>query len=1001
MLKPFQIRDFQESPSQDREGAPDTSRGVVHISAIDYDDLASNHPRARLSYLDDDDGDKIEVGSSLELSQRLDEPVDIESIPGSENEPNPMHLFDIRRSNSVTELWKRFECKAVDTAESTQVRSNVATDKASTTSTNTYTFSPLETPAPLLSGYEAELANLAQTPTTPRPDRSNSTYTTEPGPSTHNDSVPDSQPLMAAFEAELANLMRSSDGSTPSQQTKSTSQPDQSRDSSSQRTPHPVEILAAQLLSHLSNGANMVQSEFAARVPELQRQLRDARSQLRDAQRTLPENVRTSLQQLLTTIEAQMKIALENLPNGGRQFAADAMNTGRPMAENAADSLRSMASDFNDFGNSLYAAFEQEFLRGGFPSGIPGFNPSISTTTTNSASSGPPNGPTTSDIGPQTTEASPMNSNKEAPVSSQAPLAVPHTTSAPAMAPQSDKSSQNLKNGVEDAAKPRSNEGHHSYMGPPHPAFPFVPPVPSYPPNYWGPPQLPLPPQPSAFWPSPGHRPWNFNPRPPHPPFHPPRHHNHRPHNHNHPPHPPPGPPPHHHQHPPPPYPGRWPVPGSFGHLFAKSSHHQTRHDPSPAAPAPAPAQVQPKDSAAPTEDENRTLFIGNVGYNVSERMIQDVFASKGFIVDVDLPLDTASGKHAGFGYLHFPSKYPAMAAIDALQGTCIDGYTINLEFNESMPIEHVRTRSHSNAKAVPASNSEQVTCDHLSQPDSSIKRRKSVTFKEPSLATEEASDISLSGTPAAGLPPLIDLSAEDASGSTSLSSHKCENDLNINVTDGDLALSNFNPEKEMSRFPPVSQLEAQLLAERSQENANMTSAHSQPNPDSPLRRSLTTTCTGRQSPCDLVGHSLRRPRSFMSTGSETAQAVPSDETSFSRLRRRASERHDLRSGAETNTWARLDRRERRRSRSSSQHSIPGSFPADQLAQSTVPSGSETESHHGTEIDKCVSSLIDMGYGTNQDGGPSRLAIYAAAANCNLLDAIEMIEEERKAYASR
>ncbi|KAJ5235281.1 uncharacterized protein N7469_004449 [Penicillium citrinum] len=380
--------------------------------------------------------------------------------------------------------------------------------------------------------------------------------------------------------------------------------------------------------------------------------------------------------------------------------------------------------------------------------------------------------------------------------------------------------------------------------------------------------------------------------------------------------------------------------------------------------------------------------------------MIQDVFASKGFIVHVDLPLDTASGKHAGFGYLHFPSKYPAVAAIDALQGTCIDGYAINLEFNESMPIENVRTTSHSNHKAAPASNSEQVTRNHLAQQDSSTKRRKSVTFKEPSSATDEASDATLSGANASELPPLIDLSAGDSSETTLVSSHAVENNSKSTVAEGDPTFSSFNPEQEMSRFPPVSQLEAQLLAERSEQYANKASAHSRPNPESSLRRSLTTSGTGRQPASDLTRPSLRRPKSFMSAHSNTSQAIPSDETSFSKLRRRASERHGLRSGAETDTWARLDRRERRRSRSSSQQSTPGSFPVDQPTQSSVPSGSECGSRHGSEIDDCVSSLIDMGYGTAEDGGPMRMAIYAAAANCNVLDAIEMIEEERKAYAS-
>jgi hypothetical protein len=40
-----------------------------------------------------------------------------------------------------------------------------------------------------------------------------------------------------------------------------------------------------------------------------------------------------------------------------------------------------------------------------------------------------------------------------------------------------------------------------------------------------------------------------------------------------------------------------------------------------------------------------------------------------------------------------------------------------------------------------------------------------------------------------------------------------------------------------------------------------------------------------------------------------------------------------------------------------------------------------------------------MGFGTAEDGGRARMAVYAAASNGNLYDAIDMIEEERKAYA--
>lgn len=66
MLKPFQIKDHQGSPYSNPIG-PSAIRGV-QISASDYDDLASNHPRARLTYLDDDDGDQITVGPTPKVS---------------------------------------------------------------------------------------------------------------------------------------------------------------------------------------------------------------------------------------------------------------------------------------------------------------------------------------------------------------------------------------------------------------------------------------------------------------------------------------------------------------------------------------------------------------------------------------------------------------------------------------------------------------------------------------------------------------------------------------------------------------------------------------------------------------------------------------------------------------------------------------------------------------------------------------------------------------------
>lgn len=993
MLKPFQIRDLHGS-ARDQEEPSGRSNDAVQISAVDYDHLASTHPRARLSYLDDDDGDNIEVGSSLELSQRLDEPIKIEAIQISKDEPTPMHLFDIRRSNSITELWKRFEKQALDTPEIGEVkRSVVATEEYSNDKpASDQAPAILNTKSvinsgenPLLSGYEAELANLADHAGPDLPKGSQPTSSVEAGPNAPNVAGEESQPLMAAFEAELASLMNSAkDSATRGQQTASSPQPDQSTDSSSQRTPHPVEILAAQVLSHLANGANMVHSEFTARLPELQRQLQDAREQLRDAQRTLPENVRMSLHTLLSTIEAQMKIALGSLPSGGRQFAEDALHAGRPVAENAADGFRTMAFGFNEFGKSLYAAFEEEFGRSVFAPVSRG--PTAPSTTGAAASGSADDCPPSSEPTSHNAETQPMDLKREVPVASQMPVFTYKNMNASAVPSESENLNQDAQANRHCPYPPRYHRDPHVHMRPPHPRNP--PPNPAH----WG-----YPPPP-AFWPSLGHLPWNFPPT---------RHSYHHP-----------APPPHARPPQPPPYPGRWPVPSSFGHLFTPPHNHHNQNHPSSTATA----EVPSRDADPQPEGENKTLFVGNVGFNVSEKMIEDVFASKGFIVNVDLPLDATSGKHAGFGYLHFPSKYPAIAAIDALQGERIDGYAINLEFSENTPIESVLATSNSSSNGTPHNDgqggSQQVNSGSLPRKDASTKRRKSVSFKEPSLKMEEADNVhSSSVPPRVGSPQLIDLSFENTSGSACDSSRQDKDDPAQKQANEDEAFSTFNPEMEMSRFPPVSQIEAQLLSKHSQERATPAGTLSDLALESPLRRSQTTSSvhgtrplahpsveemrydTDQSNPSPLMGPSLRRSSTMVFPHPKPYHPVSSDDTAYPRLKRHASERHSLRPSADTDTWARLDRRERRRSRPSSEHSIPGSFPVEETIQPSASADHEPEGLNTSEIENCVSSLIDMGYGTAEEGGRSRMAVYAAASNGSLLDAIEMIEEERKVYA--
>ncbi|KAI9771434.1 MAG: hypothetical protein M1840_002054 [Geoglossum simile] len=136
MLPPFRIRhlrasdnpagpdlgdDFLSSPAYDEDA-------VITISEPDYDSLISRHPEAVLSYLDDDDGEIITVGSSYELAQRLEEPPPVALTTTFRRSPSPhflypsharsadprvsrvsapMHIFDVDRNSGAMEIWRR------------------------------------------------------------------------------------------------------------------------------------------------------------------------------------------------------------------------------------------------------------------------------------------------------------------------------------------------------------------------------------------------------------------------------------------------------------------------------------------------------------------------------------------------------------------------------------------------------------------------------------------------------------------------------------------------------------------------------------------------------------------------------------------------------------------------------------------------------------------------------------------------------------------------------
>lgn len=108
LLPPFSIRDLN---------GPEVPPAVIQITGGQYTSALKSQPDACLQYVDNTDGDIITVGSTLELQQRLDEPVDESRhhnhhflTPSKQpREEDLIHIFDIKQSSANLAIWREHE----------------------------------------------------------------------------------------------------------------------------------------------------------------------------------------------------------------------------------------------------------------------------------------------------------------------------------------------------------------------------------------------------------------------------------------------------------------------------------------------------------------------------------------------------------------------------------------------------------------------------------------------------------------------------------------------------------------------------------------------------------------------------------------------------------------------------------------------------------------------------------------------------------------------------
>lgn len=77
-------------------------------------------------------------------------------------------------------------------------------------------------------------------------------------------------------------------------------------------------------------------------------------------------------------------------------------------------------------------------------------------------------------------------------------------------------------------------------------------------------------------------------------------------------------------------------------------------------------------------------LYVGNLSFDSTEDSLREAFAAFGDVTSVHLVTDRDTGRPRGFGFVEMAGPSEGQAAIDGLNGTDMDGRSINV--NEARP---------------------------------------------------------------------------------------------------------------------------------------------------------------------------------------------------------------------------------------------------------------------------------------------------------------------------
>ena len=82
----------------------------------------------------------------------------------------------------------------------------------------------------------------------------------------------------------------------------------------------------------------------------------------------------------------------------------------------------------------------------------------------------------------------------------------------------------------------------------------------------------------------------------------------------------------------------------------------------------------------------NNRVYVGNASFETTEDAIRDLFTPHGEVTSVRMITDRETGRFRGFLFVEMETEEQAAAAIEALDGTEVDGRALKVNIARERP---------------------------------------------------------------------------------------------------------------------------------------------------------------------------------------------------------------------------------------------------------------------------------------------------------------------------